>query len=395
MKYYIYIITIIVCFVFCSCIDTGDDVEPRYDISVSNIYPDDADAEPVIGNIVMTESNTGRSFNFTLPIAQSVNIPAGLYDVEASMTVKVAGAKKHMRATASAVTINASVEIPLNWFYYNPESSLIFGEVFFTGSLNAASTGGLRDTYLTIYNNTTDTIWADGLGIAESAFVNSRNNAFEILTESNDRNLNFTASTIWVVPGTGRDYPVAPGESIKIVDQAINWGSLVPGALDHSDATLEWWDDNAQDTDTPLIPNLLKWYCYSNTIWIPSNQCNRSYALVRFPEGMDADEYLAKYRGTYDYISAIGTVMTNSKAYLIPNSWIIDGINLGNDEMWVYGALSPTIDMGYASISTRNSDKERFGKKLSRRVASVCDDGRVILQDTDDSSADFEVYSVK
>lgn len=383
------------------CIHNSDDSVNYIPVQIESQMPQQfPDAEIVSGKLVFRELNTSETTAVSLPQYSSYLLTPGLYDVEGTAVLAYVdddGNKvvKDARATASSVVINSEVTVPLNWFFFNSDNTLLFGEIFFTGSMNATSTGGIRDTYFTIFNNTDEVIYADGIGIAESALVNSKTSAFEILTPANDRNRNFTAGTILVIPGSGKDVPVYPGESIKIVDQAIRWSDDISWALDHSDADFEWYDDNYQDVDNPSVPNLSKWYCYSLSIWIPSNQCNRSYALVRFPEGMTAERYLAEYHGAYEYISVIGTQMTNEKAYLIPNEWIIDGVNLSNKEMWVYGALANAIDNGFASISDINKDPERFGRKFVRRTAAVTGDGRLILQDTNDSSVDFTLESVR
>lgn len=402
MKKLVYITFMAVALSFTSCIDNEDSGAAYCPVTVINTLPEavGTDAEIVSGRVKFTELNTGTSTTVALPQYSQYLLPAGVYDVEATATVQYADAAsdnitRSIRATASSVVVNTTVDVPLSWYLYNPENTLVFGEIFFCGSLNATGTNGLRDSYFTIYNNTDQVLYADGLGIAESAFVNARTNAFEILTEANNRQVNFTAGTVWVIPGSGTDVPIQPGESIKIVDQAIDWGAQVSGALNHTDANFEWYDDNYQDTDNPSVSNLDKWYCYSLSIWIVSNQCNRSYALIRFPEGMTKEEYLADYYGKYDYIHTIGTHMTNEKAYLVPNDWIIDGVNLSNREAWVYGALGDAIDCSYAAISDKNKDPERFGKKFRRKTATIDADGRVVLQDTDDSAADFQLCAVK
>lgn len=383
------------------CIDNSDDSVGYISVQIESQMPQQfPDAEIVSGKLVFRELNTSETTAVSLPQYSSYLLTPGLYDVEGTAVLAYVdddGRKvvKDARATTSSVVINSGVTVSLNWFFFNSDNTLLFGEIYFAGSMNATSTGGIRDTYFTIFNNTDEVIYADGIGIAESALINSKTNAFEILTPANDRNHNFTAGTVFVIPGSGKDVPVYPGESIKIVDQAIRWSDDISWALDHSDADFEWYDDNYQDVDNPSVPNLSKWYCYSLSIWIPSNQCNRSYALVRFPEGMTAERYLADYHGSYEYIGAIGTQMTNNKAYLIPNEWIIDGVNLSNREMWVYGALANSIDNGFASISDINKDPERFGHKFVRRTAAETGDGRLILQDTNDSSVDFTLESVR
>lgn len=389
--------------IFAACDDSNDTVHYN-NLTIDDVYPSTlSDVTPTSGTVRFTELNTAEETLVQLPVTTPITLADGVYDAEANIEVNcmmptadgTAQTTKNLRATLSSVSITSDTRITLEWFLYNPGNSLVFSEIYCTGSLNATGKNGLRDVYFRIYNNTDRVIYADGLGIAESAFVNARTNTFEILTAANDRSVNFTAGTIWVIPGNGTDVPVNPGESIKIVDQAIDWNSQVPGALDHTDADFEWWDDHAQDTDNPEVPNLDKWYCYSATIWIMSNQANRSYALVRFPEGTTAESYLAQYHGAYEYIGTTGKQMKNEKAYLIPNSWIIDGVNLSNKEVWVYGALGESIDMSYASSSEIKQDPKRFGNKFSRKVSAVTPDGRTILMDTDNSAADFQFIPVK
>lgn len=380
-----------------------DDPEPTYQVSIVDNMPAELPAGYTVasGEVMYTELNTGIARTFSLTSTEPAMLPAGTYDITGNMTVTYtqgdATAKRSLRAVASQQVISeASHTVTLNWFFYNPQNTLVFGEVYFTGSPNAKGTNGLFDTYFTIYNNTDSVQYADGLAIVESKLVNT--SADKILTEANYIENNFTGQTVYVIPGSGKDVAIQPGESIKIVDQAIDWNAQVPGALDHTDADFEWYDETTKNTDTdnPAVPNMDKWYSYSATIWVVSNQCNRSYALVRFPEGMTADKLLAEYDGTYKYINAAtGTEMPGTKCLLIDYSWIIDGINLCPDEGFTQGALRASVDAGHAAISEKKTDKERFGKKFVRKISGKSAKGHNVLMDTNDSSVDFEVVSAK
>lgn len=357
--------------------------------------PEGVSADDVVEcTLFMTELNTGAKYGIDLLTANTVNLPLGIFDFEGTAKVNSHASDgsivvKTLRVSAQSVPVTDPTAIELAWFFSNPGGSLVFSEIYGAGSPNATATGSLRDSYLRIYNNTDETIYADGLAICESAFVNARNNTFEILTPANDREKNFTAATIWVIPGSGTDYPIPSGGSIKLVDQAIDWSAQVPGALNHTDADFEWVDDNPQDTDNPQVPNLEKWFCYSNSIWMMTNQCNRSYALARIPEGMTAEQYLVEYKGSYEYIHTTGAYMSNDKAYLIPNEWILDGVNMGDDATYVIGALGKGVDISYASISDVNKDPNRFGYKFQRRVSAALANGKALLLDTNDSAVDF------
>lgn len=387
-----------------SCSD--DDSITTYPVVINQNIPSELPSNYSIisGSVKYTELNSGRQMEFALPISSDNEIPAGTYDIEGQMAVKYTGSngadiEKSLRAVARQVVINGdNSDAALNWFFFNPENTLVFGEIYFTGTLNAKGTSGLYDTYLTIYNNTDEVQYADGLAIVESKFTNASTD--QILTAANDPEANFTAQAIYVIPGSGNDVKIEPGKSIKIVDQAIDWNQQVPGALNHTDADFEWYDEttssSVKDTDNPSVKNLDKWFSYSATIWLPSNQCNRSYALVRFPEGMTAEKFLAENTGDYEYINAAtGKKMNGTKCYLINYDWIIDGVNLCPTEKWTSGALSAACDMSYAAISEKNADKNRFGKKFTRKITGVSAEGNNVLMDTNDSASDFEVTSVK
>lgn len=388
-----------------SCSDDDDDSVITCPVNIADTYPAGVPATVTVksGTVVYNELNTGSKTVFSLPIPADARIAEGTYNIEGNMTVSYEAdgseVERSMRAVANQVVISGTQSsAPLSWFFYNPENTLIFGEIYTTGSPNAKGTGGLYDTYFTIYNNTDEVQYADGLAIVESKLLNSRTE--RILTPAALPEANFIAQTVYVIPGTGSDVAIQPGESIKIVDQAIDFDSQVSGALNHTDADFEWYDEttsaSVKDTDNLSVPNLDKWFSYSATIWIPHNQCLRSYALVRFPAGTTAESYLAQNDGTYKYINAVtGTEMTGNKCYFVKNEWIIDGVNLCNDEQWTEGALSTAIDMSYASISTKKTDASRFGKKFARKVSGTSPAGHVVLMDTNDSAADFEVISAR
>ncbi|MCM1504815.1 MAG: DUF4876 domain-containing protein [Muribaculum sp.] len=385
-----------------SCKDDENSIT-YYDVTVDEVLPPEVPSNATVqsGQLTFTELNTKEVYVKALPIVGELNIPAGTYNVEGNMTVTYSedgtDVERSFRSVANNVVISSNTPLNLKWFYYNPDNTLVFGEIYITGTLNADGKNGLYDVYFTIYNNTDEVLYADGLAICESKILNTAD--YEIVSQDNLIDRNFTAGAVYVIPGNGTDVPVQPGQSIKIADQAIDWTESVAGALDLTNADFEWYDEvttgSVRDTDNPSVPNLDKWYSYSNTIWIPSKQCNRSYALVRFPEGMTAERFVDEQASNYTYLGATGKEMTDNKNKLIKYEWILDGVNLCPTEVWKRNTLSATVDMSYAAISDKNSDVSRFGKKFARKVAGTSSAGNVILQDTNDSANDFDVVPVK
>lgn len=375
---------------------SDDDPAPVYEITATEQFPA---AGLTLKDVVInfTEINTGSVVSVNS--LSNINLPAGTYNIDGSATATNAeGFEKKLRTVAKNVVItDTSKSIKLEWFFYNADNSLVFSEMYVSGTLNAKGNNGLLDVYFKIYNNTDEVIYADGLALCESQMLNTTTN--QIITEANFPENNFTTQVIYVIPGNGTDVPVQPGQSIKIVDQAINWAEEMPDALDHRDADFEWYDEvtsgSVMDTDNPDVPNLIKWFSYSPTIWRVSIQCNRSYALVRFPQGMTAEQYLDGYVGNYDYIGVTGKQMTATKCYLIPNEWIIDGVNLCITSKFNQAALSSAVDMSYTSIADEDLVTLRCSRMFVRKQAGVSPAGNIILQDTNDSANDFEIKKAK
>ena len=127
--------------VMVACSDS-DDAVPVYDIVVNPQLP----AGYVIDSqtINFTEINTGVLTTVTNP--NDLHLPAGIYNIEATALVSStesraeASSQKTMRAVAQNVVITETTRtVALDWFFYNPDNSLVISEIYL-GSLNATLT---------------------------------------------------------------------------------------------------------------------------------------------------------------------------------------------------------------------------------------------------------------
>lgn len=347
----------------------------------------------VIKQLILTlkEKNTGNeitSSDVTEGNFIKLTVPQGLYDisVEGSISYKAGeetaeGKVKGFKESVSITQDISNAEVDL--FLYDVKSGLIFEEIFFTGTQTPEAKQYRGDSYFKIYNNSDEVIYADGYVIAESKFLTVTKYDYR----PNIMNEAFASSAIYMIPGSGRDVPVEPGKSIIICDQAINHLELNSNSFDLSTADFEWYDETSSslDTDNPAVPNLIKVYSESKTIWILHNQGNKSYALAKL--GVNTDQFIADYKYDYEYDSS-SRVMTGT-AYKIPNNWIIDAVNVSNKSTFEWIVTAPTLDMGWTYCAEVSGDNTRYGKSVQRKVLSVTADGRNILQDTNNSTVDL------
>jgi hypothetical protein len=282
-------------------------------------------------------------------------------------------------------------EMPVYIFYR--QEDFIIEEIFFTGTLRESGKQYYGDAYFKLYNNTDQVLYADGVAIVESKFLSITKYDYE----PDIREDTFTVDAVYVIPGSGTEHPVQPGESFVLCDVGIDHRTANPNSLDLTKADFEWYDrydsPNALDIDSEVVPNLDKYYCYTATIWIPHNRGFNSYALARIP--IDKATYLADYSYTYRYVMHLpqGDFPMTGKAYKIPNSWIVDGVNCSVEPERVWNLLPPSVDAGWTHCGTMDHDKDRYFKSVRRKMLYL-KDGRRVLKDTNNSTEDFNTECV-
>ena len=202
----------------------------------------------------------------------------------------------------------------------------------------------------------------------------------------------FAVGAMYMIPGSGHDHPVQPGGRLLVVDNAIDHTYANPRSWDLSNADFEWFDETTNpqysDIDNPDVPNLKRIYCYTRTLWTPHTQGFKSYALATMKT--DENDFLDNYFYDYEYhlVGLTGEADMTGTCYKVPNEWIVDAVNMSSlrDYQWI--VTSQSLDQGFTYNSEFNFDDSRYNKSVRRKVVSR-ENGRVILQDTNNSSDDF------
>ena len=282
-----------------------------------------------------------------------------------------------------------TVHVIQSWRNIEP-GELLIEEIFFTG--NALPETGKPekhngDQYYKLTNNTDEVLYADGVVIMESK-INSVLQ-YEYLEPIKDKYSGI--ETAYRIPGTGKDVAVKPGESLIIANNAQNHTTYNPNSFDLSNANFEWYDLSTsaanQDIDNPLVPNLDVWFTYSLSYWVLHNRGFTGHAIAIFPKSVTKEKFLADYKWEGKYIShtKVGDFEMNiSKAYKIPNEWVLDAVNLSIKQLFYTLEFSESLDAGYASCGEIDMDPNRYGKSVRRKT-----DANGKLVDTNNSTNDF------
>lgn len=273
--------------------------------------------------------------------------------------------------------------------------NLVIKEIGIAGNRDLSSSPYIWDSYFIIHNNSDKIIYADSLCIMES-YYNASDIGIALKDKEKESN-NFIAGSLFMIPGNGRQYPVAPGGDIIIADQAKNHILTCPNSYDLSKADFEWYDTDsfgiAVDEDNPSVPNLIKIASLSFTLWRPNAQGITAFAIGKLKEGVQT--FLEKNPSEYErtYTDVDGDVTTGTdEAIFFPVEWIIDAVQMCPKSITERKRIiNEKLDKGYTYCHLTDNPDDAFGfGKVNKRKVEKTVNGIVIYKDTNNSEEDFD-----
>lgn len=386
MRTTILIIGTVFAFILAACSESDNEVKFTT-VTVQAQMPEEYASLAGDGlKVTLTNTSTNRGVSGTTDTdgKWSTLVEEGVYHI------KIAGEKISTTDTVGAVSLlfQASKQshsvagleqtVVLEMEYSETGSPWLIKEIYFAGSKTPADKNYQKDQFIEIFNNSDDTLYADGLAIGETYITTSVTSAVRWDQFLPDR---IAIQAYYSIPGNGKDYPVAPGKSVVIANKALNHKgdeSLNPNSpVDLSNADFEWVDANAPDIDVPEVPNLVKHFCYTATIWVLNQQGTKSYIIFR----PDKEVETFMNENFVQVPNAAGAKLLDG--YAIPRTLIFDGVELSKKDGLKVKALPSSIDAGYSY-----TDASGNGKSIRRKVERW-ENGRAYLQDTNNSSDDF------
>ncbi|TDQ11628.1 DUF4876 domain-containing protein [Pedobacter metabolipauper] len=295
----------------------------------------------------------------------------------------------------------------------------VIKQIYYGGS---STTDGavFRDQFLEIYNNSTEVLYADSLYIALVNGVNTSSpdllkNWFlptgqydwtkAVNMNNSKANTDYVyATTILRIPGTGKQYPVQPGASLIIAQNALNHKTPFTNntgkevtvknpalTIDLSKADFEGYYGDLPginvyptDIDNPLVPNVQVVFRASDRDLILDSRGQE--AIVIFKSITDASTFL-KF-ATPDITTIIGTTVQYPQ---ISKELIIDGVELAQtvETKRVAHRLPAEIDAGFTFVPGGSYSSQSVIRKTSKTV-----NNRRVLKDSNNSSLDFDFLTI-
>lgn len=277
-----------------------------------------------------------------------------------------------------------SLKMVINSF--KAEGGFVISEIFYTGTTTPEGkqyVGG--DGYIVITNNSDVTLYADSIAVLESLFLTTTKQDYDPDIMATD----FAVDAVYMIPGNGRDVAVEPGKSLVLGINAIDHREANPNSFDLGVADFEFFDQSANpnftDPDNENVPNLDKWYCYTATTFGFHNRGFKSYAIAKM--STSKEDWLENYQYQANYKMVFGEYSFDmtSNGYRVPNTWVLDAVNLCVESEFQWLVTAPTLDAGWTYCGKVDRDATRYNKAVVRKKDST---GKYI--DTNNSTEDFE-----
>ena len=378
-------IAIIGLLVTLSCSD-DDEVQP-VSVQVQLSYPSDFAAQQVGAGIEVNLRSTTGGGEFTASsdasgIATFDMIIPGSYEIVASQALSAEEAltitgkfNEELSLNGSLTTTVANAPAEGQQFELElsglPAGDLVFKEVYYTGVPNFY----FSDQFFEIYNNSDEDIFLDGLCIADIWGASGQINPSSTPTAFADDTEHVYANSVWRIPGSGQEHVLRSGESIIIaqdgIDHTAENENTTVNLIDADWETYNQRDDN-RDVDSPVVPNLERVYFTGGFDWLVP-VFGPAVVLFR-TDDFDALEQVQ-----------IPDLETFAPRVKIPNALLIDTFEALRDaESGSFKRIPVGVDAGFV-FATDTYVGESFRRKLALVI-----NGRVVLQDTNNSGNDFE-----
>ncbi|MBD1425620.1 DUF4876 domain-containing protein [Sphingobacterium arenae] len=430
---YLYLIALLIS-VLSSCSKDDNDLAQSVSLEIQVAAKEGEFSFDVSKAVVKISSNTtSASFSATPNAADKAifeSLTPGTYDVSTTLVVDAATYTSVTGITTDEdIYFNGSVE--KLQVYENTVTNLdlligrvgswVFKQIYYAGS-NGQRGASFRDTFFEIYNNSNQIMYADSLYFGQVEGKNNTtagewyqsnlqfdwNKSIGMVTDPGlNANTDYIyAYNIFMIPsdGTGKKYPVNPGESIIIAANAINHAASY---VDNSGKTVSVQDPSLTvdlsnaDFETYLAEYLGEPYRYDIDNTAVSN-VDVIYAagrndMILQANGRDAFYLYKPVAGQidaadlplYTHPNVREVTATTSKFKQIPVSYIEDAVEVQHPTE--ASRVPKRLPISLDAVRTHVPAGQYSSQSLIRKTSKIIN-GRRVLQDTNNSSEDFGYF---
>ena len=351
--------------------DGGDNESKKLQLTVDLTAPAGYEASQLPA-MTVTAVNSDKELTYTETTAAGATsvtfeVSSGQYQITAtgrySNTISFTG------AVTADVFGDKTAAVALSEVNKSP---LVFKEVYST-SVNWK----LNDTYMEIVNNSDEVQYLDQVIIGAMLTLSKPNPWVDASGKQLDKYPLY--GIVAAFPGTGKEHPLQPGESVVIANDATDWSA--DGAANLTNADWECYVPDANQADADYdAPNLVIVYNLENQRRLGTGFFGGGLVLAKLPEGMTPSQFAAD---SDNFMTEPNKVDATQLYFMLPSEYLLDAVEMFDaTESTHYHTLLARDDAGFAAVSGFS------GKSIRRKVAKV-ENGRAYYQDTNNTTDDF------
>lgn len=416
-------------FFFTACGESNDTPEVTSARMKVNVKLAPGYGKATLGKVKVTLRNVNSGNEITINKQSAdgtmffTDLPVDMYDVTATYTMsgedykQALGLKEFANdevlfsASATGLQLKPGEEKEVNLeLTTSSTDDFVIKTIYYAGS-DDNKAASENDQFIEIYNNSARVLYADSLCIAVTIMNrygpgHKLNDARYYYTEDGRYDWSkaqgmkdvkganddyYYANMLFMIPGTGKTYPVRPGESFIIARSAQNYKApfttargktvkpeLPESTVDLSSAEFEVIYKGQEDLDNQNVPNVMVVHPGNNRYMRLSRFGKEGFAIFRHP----APDKLPLYVSP-----AVDPAQGSNSQYMqFPNANVIDAVEVINPT--ADGYVSPKAFRKKHDAGYTYSDAPYSSLCVTRKVARV-DGTRKVLQDINNSTLDF------
>ena len=380
-----------------SCVDYND-VTSETVVSFQLLQPEGCVMPADLSGHEVILIQGGKKISATTDVngmATFTNLIPDVYDISCSWELSEADFHQLTGSTqtASGCVISSSLNSQLlkdNQTITLPtqlsiKQDIIIGKIYYAGSKDNNNKPYDAGKYIELYNQSNKDVDVSGyyIGLVEAGSKSEQAYTLENLNEVYQDSV-VLLKQIFRIP-VNANHKVKAGETVLIVNSAVNHTSNNSTENDLSGADFEAKDVNGKLQNNPVTPALELIYTMYPSVSIMNLVQSGPCSVVIFR----TDEDLTTLPTTYPYGKTSG-----NQWKVLPKRMILDAVEVLSNRATGIDVktkrLYDDLDAGYINI---NAISGRSGEVVYRKTSKKTDDGRIILMDTNNSSNDFKVSS--
>lgn len=273
------------------------------------------------------------------------------------------------------------IELP---FSQAKTSALLIKEIYYGGCKDLLGKEYQADQYVTLYNNSDKTIYLDGLCVG---VVDPGNNLESPWMQHTDMKRIPVNDLTWQFPGSGKEYPLAPGTETTIATNAVDHTG---GEYQHANSVdlskVDWgfWDANLERQTITVSVKPMTLLANLNPLLVMYAFPVMGPTCIVFSLQESPEEYVQNPDNREPRPEAANQ---NKRYLMVPQEWVIDCVECVMD-LNSPKRVPSELDNGKCYIPGDLYSGRAVVRKKTNTV-----DGRSVYQDTNNSAEDMEVTS--